>query len=245
MIENFEHIQAQAETWKPQQVLRWAFETFGNSVEMASGFGVEGMSLIDMAARINPQVRVFTIDTDFLFAETYDLIDRVEQRYGISVERVRSRLSPEDQEEVYGPKLWSTNPDQCCALRKVEPLKEKLKGLSAWITAIRRDQTSERAKAKKIEWDAKFHLVKINPIADWSNENVWNYVRAHDVPYNPLHDLNYPSIGCTHCTRAVRPGDDPRSGRWAGFQKTECGLHIGDRPIAPSPLIQLTVEGES
>ncbi len=245
MIENFESIQAQAENWKPQQVLRWAFETFGNSVEMASGFGVEGMSLIDMAARIQPQVRVFTIDTDFLFAETYDLIDRVEQRYGISVERVRSRLTPEDQEEVYGPKLWSTNPDQCCSLRKVEPLKEKLKGLRAWITAIRRDQTSERAKANKIEWDAKFHLVKINPIADWSSENVWNYVRAHDVPYNALHDLNYPSIGCTHCTRAVRPGDDPRSGRWAGFQKTECGLHMGDRPIAGSALIQLGAEGES
>ena len=245
MIENFESIQAQAEDWKPQQVLRWAFETFGNSVEMASGFGVEGMSLIDMAARIHPQVRVFTIDTDFLFAETYDLIDRVEQRYGISVERVRSRLTPEDQEEVYGPKLWSTNPDQCCSLRKVEPLKEKLKGLRAWITAIRRDQTSERAKAKKIEWDAKFHLLKINPIADWSSENVWNYVRAHDVPYNALHDLNYPSIGCTHCTRAVRPGDDPRSGRWTGFQKTECGLHIGDQPIAGSALIQLGAEGES
>ena len=245
MIENFEHIQAQAETWKPQQVLRWAFETFGNSVEMASGFGVEGMSLIDMAARINPQVRVFTIDTDFLFAETYDLIDRVEQRYGISVERVRSRLTPEDQEELYGPTLWSTNPDQCCALRKVEPLKEKLKGLRAWITAIRRDQTSERAKAKRIEWDSKFHLVKINPIVDWNSDDIWKYVRANDVPYNPLHDLNYPSIGCTHCTRAVRPGDDPRSGRWAGFQKTECGLHIADRPITPSPLIQLSVEGES
>ncbi|HWX93203.1 MAG TPA: phosphoadenylyl-sulfate reductase [Terriglobales bacterium] len=245
MIENLEKTQTLAETWTSQEVLRWAFKSFGNAVEVASGFGVEGMALIDIASRVNSNLRVFTIDTGFLFPETYQLIERVEKRYGISVERVRSTLTPEDQSEIYGPALWSANPDQCCALRKVEPLKEKLAGVRAWITAIRRDQTSHRAKARKVEWDQKFHVVKINPIVDWSSENVWEYVRAHDVPYNPLHDFNYPSIGCTHCTRAVRPGDDPRSGRWAGSQKTECGLHLAEPVVVSPPLVQLNVDRES
>jgi phosphoadenosine phosphosulfate reductase len=245
VIENLEKTQTLAETWTSQEVLRWAFKSFGNAVEVASGFGVEGMALIDIASRVNSNLRVFTIDTGFLFPETYQLIERVEKRYGISVERVRSTLTPEDQSEIYGPALWSANPDQCCALRKVEPLKEKLAGVRAWITAIRRDQTSHRAKARKVEWDQKFHVVKINPIVDWSSENVWEYVRAHDVPYNPLHDFNYPSIGCTHCTRAVRPGDDPRSGRWAGSQKTECGLHLAEPVVVSPPLVQLNVDRES
>lgn len=245
MIENLERTQTLAETWTSQEVLQWVFKTFGNAVEIASGFGVEGMALIDIAWRVNSNMRVFTIDTGFLFPETYQLIERVEKRYGIKVERVRSTLSPEDQAEIYGPALWSANPDQCCGLRKVEPLKEKLAGVRAWITAIRRDQTSHRAKARKIEWDQKFQLVKVNPIVDWTRENVWEYVRAHDVPYNPLHDFNYPSIGCTHCTRAVRPGDDPRSGRWAGSQKTECGLHLAEQVVMPSPLVQLNVDRES
>jgi phosphoadenosine phosphosulfate reductase len=245
VIENLERTQALAETWTAPEVLRWAFKTFGNDIEMASGFGIEGMALIDIATRINPDLRIFTIDTDFLFAETYHLIERVERRYGIKVERVRSRLTPTEQEEVYGPALWSTNPDQCCALRKVEPLKENLAGLRAWITAIRRDQTSARATARKVEWDAKFQLIKVNPIADWTSEEVWEYVRTNDVPYNTLHDFNYPSIGCTHCTRAVRPGEDSRSGRWSGFPKTECGLHLPEPPVAASTLVQLSVEGNS
>ena len=240
MIENLEKVQGVAETWDAPEVLQWAFDSFGSRVQMASGFGVEGMVLIDIATRINPALHVFTIDTDFLFPETYDLIEKVEKRYGIQVERVRSRLTPQDQEEIYGPALWSTNPDQCCALRKVEPLKEKLAKLRAWITAIRRDQTVFRASAQKIEWDRKFRLVKINPIADWTTKDVWNYVHEHNVPYNPLHDFNYPSIGCMHCTRAVRPGEDPRSGRWSGTGKTECGLHL---PDPPAPLIQLNTNG--
>ena len=245
MIENMEKTQALAETWTSPEVLQWAFKTFGNAVEIASGFGVEGMTLIDIASRVNSNLRVFTIDTGFLFPETYQLIERVEKRYGISVERVRSTLTPEDQAEIYGPALWSAKPDQCCGLRKVEPLKEKLGGLRAWITAIRRDQTAHRAQARKIEWDRKFQVVKINPLVDWTSENVWEYVRAHDVPYNPLHDFNYPSIGCTHCTHAVRPGDGPRSGRWAGSQKTECGLHTAEPVVMPSPLVQLNVNRES
>jgi phosphoadenosine phosphosulfate reductase len=240
VIENWERAKVLAETWSPEQVLQWAFQTFGDGVEMASGFGVEGMALIDIAVRVNPRLRVFTIDTGFLFPETAHLIERAERHYGIRVEKVRSRLTPEDQAQIYGPALWNVNPDQCCGLRKVEPLREKLAGLRAWITAIRRDQTAVRASARKVEWDGKFQIVKINPIADWSRDDVWNHVRAHNVPYNTLHDFNYPSIGCTHCTRAIRPGEDPRAGRWSGFQKTECGLHLADA-MTQTPLVQLTV----
>ncbi|MBZ5721828.1 MAG: phosphoadenylyl-sulfate reductase [Acidobacteriia bacterium] len=220
-----EKIHQLAERWTAEDVLRWAFATFQQHVEIASGFGVEGVVLIDIAARLQPGLRVFTLDTDFLFPETYALMEGIEKRYGITVERLRSALTPEEQEQQYGAALWSRSPDVCCNLRKVEPLRNKLSQLSAWITSIRRDQTSFRAAARKVEWDERFHLVKINPLADWTSERIWRYVREHNVLYNPLHDQDYPSIGCTHCTRRVLPGEDPRAGRWSGFNKTECGLH--------------------
>jgi phosphoadenosine phosphosulfate reductase len=219
-------VQLTAESWSPQQVLSWAFDTFGNDVAISSAFGAEGMVLIDMASRLRKDFRLFTVDTEFLFSETYNLMDRIEQKYEIKIERVFSLLSPEEQERVHGAALWTGDPDQCCNLRKVEPLRRKLGELRAWITSIRRDQTSIRENARKVQWDAKFGLVKVNPIADWTSKQVWRYLHEHDVPYNSLHDRNYPSIGCTHCTRAVRPGEDPRAGRWPGTGKTECGLHV-------------------
>jgi phosphoadenosine phosphosulfate reductase len=222
-----------AEGWRPQQVLAWAFETFGNKVAISSAFGAEGMVLIDMASRVYEDFRLFTVDTEFLFPETYSLMDRIEQKYEIKIERVFSLLSPEEQERIHGAALWGSDPDQCCNLRKVEPLRRKLGELDAWITSIRRDQTSFRKAAGKIQWDEKFELAKINPIADWTSKQVWSYLREHDVPYNSLHDQNYPSIGCTHCTRAIRPGEDPRAGRWPGLVKTECGLHVIE-PLRPS-----------
>jgi phosphoadenosine phosphosulfate reductase len=227
-------VQTRAEQWRADQVLHWAFATLRDRIAIASAFGVEGMAVIDMAWKINPQLRVFILDTELLFAETYDLIDRVERRYGIRVERVYSALTPSEQEHVHGAQLWARNPDLCCKIRKVDPLKGKLAELDGWITAIRRDQTSARAAAHKIDWDANFRLLKINPIADWTSERVWAYVHKHAVPFNPLHEKNYPSVGCTHCTRAVRPGEDARAGRWAGFAKTECGLHAaGNQDITP------------
>jgi phosphoadenosine phosphosulfate reductase len=189
------------------------------------------MVLIDMASRVRKDFRLFTVDTEFLFAETYNLMDKIEERYGITIERAFSVLSPEEQEHSHGAALWTRDPDLCCNLRKVEPLRRKLTELSAWITSIRRDQTAARATARKIEWDEKFGKVKINHLVDWTSKQVWRYIHDHDVPYNALHDQDYPSIGCTHCTRAVRPGEDPRNGRWPGFAKTECGLHI----IEPMP----------
>ncbi|MGA2387611.1 MAG: phosphoadenylyl-sulfate reductase [Candidatus Sulfotelmatobacter sp.] len=227
-------LQIAAESWKPERVLDWAFGAFGAEVAISSAFGVEGMALIDMASRVRKSFRLFTLDTEFLFPETYNLMDQVEQRYGITIERVYPLISPEEQERTHGPALWQTNPDQCCNLRKVEPLRRKIGELRAWITSIRRDQTTGRASAGKIEWDERFDLVKVNPIADWTSRQVWQYIREHNVPYNALHELNYPSIGCTHCTRAVGPGEDPRSGRWPGTSKTECGLHVIQPVVTPS-----------
>jgi phosphoadenosine phosphosulfate reductase len=199
--------------------------TFGGYIEIASGFGPEGMVLIDIAAKVQPEFRIFTLDTDFLFPETYSLMKQIEKRYGLRVERIKPSLTPEEQERFHGPALWSLDPDACCNLRKVEPLRKKLSQLRAWVTSIRRDQTAARSGALKVEWDAKFHLVKINPLVDWTTAKVWRYIHDHDLPYNPLHDRGYPSIGCTHCTRSVQPGEDDRAGRWSGLNKTECGLH--------------------
>lgn len=234
MNEEFDRLQIAAESWTPEQLLKYAFETFGNSVAISSAFGVEGMALIDMASRVRRNFRLFTLDTEFLFPETYNLMDQIEQKYGIRIERVFPLQSPEEQDRTHGPSLWENNPDQCCNLRKVEPLRHKLRELRAWITSIRRDQTANRAGAGKIEWDRKFNLVKINPLAAWTSTQVWQYIRVHDVPYNVLHERNFPSIGCTYCTRAVRPGEDARAGRWAGSAKTECGLHI-IQPLATPP----------
>jgi len=219
-------LQDAAEHWTPQRILTWAFETFGSGAAISSAFGAEGMVLIDMASRLRKDFRLFTVDTEFLFPETYSLMDRIEEKYGITVEKVYPALSPEEQERTHGAALWSRNPDLCCRLRKVEPLRRKLRELSAWITSIRRDQTAARSSARRLEWDGHFGLVKVNPIVDWTSQQVWCYIHDHDVPYNQLHDQNYPSIGCTHCTRAVGAGEDPRAGRWPGFAKTECGLHV-------------------
>jgi len=229
VIKKIASIQSLAESWSAEDVLRWTFAEFGRKVAISSAFGAEGMAIIDIASRIQPEFRIFTIDTEFLFPETYALMDRIEQKYGVRIEKVYSLLSPGEQEREHGAALWSRNPDKCCNMRKVEPLRRKLSELRAWITGIRRDQTSSRANARKISWDATFGLVKVNPIADWNSGQVWRYVIDHNVPYNPLHDRRFPSIGCTHCTRAVRADEDQRAGRWSGFSKTECGLHLIQR----------------
>jgi phosphoadenosine phosphosulfate reductase len=224
--EQIAEMQLAVESWSPEQVLGWALEKFGSRVAISSAFGAEGMALIDMASRVRKNFRLFTLDTEFLFPETYNLMDEVERRYGITIERVFPLLTPEEQGKIHGEGLWTRNPDQCCNVRKVEPLRRKLSHLDAWITSIRRDQTAARAGARKIEWDSKFGLVKVNPLADWTSKQVWRYIVLHDVPYNALHDQNFPSIGCTHCTRSVVAGEDARAGRWPGFSKTECGLHL-------------------
>jgi phosphoadenosine phosphosulfate reductase len=219
----------------PEETLATVFEEFGDRVAIATGFGPEGAVVIDLAVKVNPRPNVFFIDTGFLFPETYELRQRMEERYGIEMRAVKTAITPEVQDEMFGPRLWANDADLCCRIRKLEPLKEALEDLDAWITAIRRDQTAARAAAEVIEWDFRWRRVKVNPLVRWTKREVWDYIASNSVPYNPLHDAGYPSIGCTHCTRAVQPGESDRAGRWAGQMKTECGLH-GDAPVAMSPL---------
>ena len=226
-----EELQAWGESFEarqPQEVLAAAIERYEPKIVLACSFGAEDVVLVDMVHRIDPSVPLFYLDTDFLFPETYATRDRVIERYGLQpqqVIQVKSLLTPEQQAAQYGEALWTRQPDQCCELRKVEPLTRVLKEFDAWITGIRRDQSATRANAKLIEWDQKFQLAKVNPLAQWTWEDVWTYIRVHGVPYNALHDRNYPSIGCTYCTSPVMPGEDSRAGRWKTFTKTECGLH--------------------
>ena len=215
----------------PEAVLRWASERYGEGLTMACSFGgTSGMALVDMASKLGLPIEVFFLDTGFLFPETYALVGEVERRYGIRAVAYHPALSPEEQAAELGEALWSSAPDMCCALRKVEPNYRALAGRGAWVTGLRRDQSSDRRGVRPVEWDWKFGLAKINPLAAWTQDQVSGYIREHDVPYNALHDQGYPSIGCTHCTRAVAPGEDPRAGRWSGFSKTECGLHLTSSP---------------
>ncbi|GMK41067.1 phosphoadenosine phosphosulfate reductase [Paenibacillus sp. CCS19] len=209
----------------PEAIIKYAIETFPN-ITFACSFGAEDVVLVDMIQKINPNVDIFYLDTDFHFKETLETRDELAARYpNIRYVQVKPAITPEEQAAQYGEELWKSDPNQCCNIRKVQPLTQILSQYECWMTGIRRDQADTRANAKKIEYDYKFGLMKFNPIADWTSEDVWNYIRENNVPYNKLHDNHYPSIGCEHCTRQVMPGEDPRAGRWSGNDKTECGLH--------------------
>ncbi|WNM60858.1 phosphoadenylyl-sulfate reductase [Candidatus Nitrospira neomarina] len=212
----------------PRKIVETAIAEYGGTIILACSFGAEDVVLADMMFRSNPGSTLFYLDTDFLFPETHAVRDRMIQHYQIKddqIIQVKSTLSPSEQATKFGEALWLRDPNQCCTLRKVEPLTCILSKYAAWMTGIRRDQSPTRANAAIVEWDTKFGLVKFNPLAAWSWEQVWEYIRTNAVPYNALHDQHYPSIGCTHCTAPVRPGEDPRSGRWKSSEKTECGLH--------------------
>ena len=223
---------AELENEEPEAILRWAAAEFQPGLTLACSFGgPTGMVLLDMIMKIDRNVEVFYLDTDFLFPETSHLRAVCEARYGFRPIGYKSLLTPAMQAETHGEALWLRNPDLCCELRKVEPNNRALEGKSAWISGMRRDQAKTRADIGVVEWDAKFGLVKLNPLAAWDERRVWSYILANDVPYNELHDHGYPSIGCTNCTKPVREGDDPRSGRWAGFDKEECGIQEGSLSI--------------
>ena len=213
------------ETDSPLEILRWATDRYGPRLTFATGFGAEGCVLIDVIGRHCLPVDIFTLDTGLLFPETYDLWKRLETRYGLTIRRVAPELSVEQQAAAHGPELWARQPDRCCDMRKVTPLVAQLSQFDAWITAIRREQTDHRADAQPVEWDKKFGLAKVNPLVRWTKKEVWAHLLEHDVPYNPLHDRGYPSVGCLPCTSHVNAGEDDRTGRWRGNAKTECGLH--------------------
>ncbi len=210
----------------PQTILRWAVEQFHPKLMMATAFGAEGCCLIHMLAQIEPSVRLINLETGYQFPETHALRERIKERYGIAVEYIYPELSVPEYEAEHGGPLYNIRPDQCCYDRKVLPLRKATVGYAAWISAIRGDQTSQRKAAGTVQRDAKFGLIKVNPLLKWTKKDVWNFIVENDVPYNPLHDRQYPSIGCWPCTGPVEEGGDERSGRWAGSHKTECGLHV-------------------
>lgn len=210
----------------PEALLEWAADRFGEELVLTCSFsGASGMVLLDMLARLGRGTPVIFLDTDLLFPETYALATEAARRYGLMIEHRRAVLTLEEQSRREGPQLYRRDPDRCCGIRKVAPLAEALAPYRAWISGIRRDQSKMRAETPLLQWNSQHQLLKLNPLAFWNERQVWSYIYAHDVPYNPLLDQGYPSVGCVPCTRRAG-ADDPRAGRWAGFAKTECGIHL-------------------
>jgi phosphoadenosine phosphosulfate reductase len=218
------------ETASPKEILAWAVERYFPKLTMATAFGPEGCVILHLLSEVEPRVHVFNLDTGYQFAETLDLRDRIAKRYGIEVEMKQPALSVADYEAQHGGPLYKTQPDRCCFDRKVTVLQQAAVGFDAWMSGIRRDQSPDRAKAPIVGWDKKFGLVKVSPLANSTKQDIWRMITDHDIPYNPLHDQGFTSIGCWPCTRAVAFGEDERAGRWSGFAKTECGLHSLDAP---------------
>jgi phosphoadenosine phosphosulfate reductase len=205
------------------ELLRWTDQHFGSDYIVASN--MQDAVLVDLAAKVRPGVDVLFLDTGYHFVETIGTRDAVEAVYDINVVNVTPENNVAKQDELYGKDLFAREPNECCRMRKVEPLSKALRGYSAWVTGIRRVEAPTRANAPLISWDKAFGLVKINPLAAWTDEDMQNYIDANDVLVNPLVFEGYPSIGCAPCTAKPAEGADPRSGRWAGLSKTECGLH--------------------
>ena len=217
-------------------VLQWALKNFSPKIAFASSFGAEDVVLVDILVKLDPKIRIFTLDTGRLNEDTYEVMDKIRQKYGIGIEAYfpdkEAVQKLEREKGFYSFRESVGNRKECCAIRKVQPLKRALKGLEAWITGLRRAQGTMRGNVPKIEADeAHAGLFKINPLADWSEKDVWNYIKKNSVPYNRLHDQGYPSIGCAPCTRAIQPGEDIRAGRWwwENPEHKECGIHVKPR----------------
>lgn len=225
-----------------EEVLAFAHERFGDRIAFASSFGAEDVVVIDLIARHAPGLRIFTLDTGRLHEETYDVMERIRRRYGLRIESFfpeRQTVETLERDKGYYSFRESLdNRKECCRIRKVEPLGRALKTLDAWITGLRREQAVTRTSVSKLQLDeSNPGLWKLNPLADWTQEQVWSHIRDHDVPFNALHDRDFPSIGCSPCTRAVLPGQDVRAGRWwwETPEQKECGLHGGKKSPPASP----------
>jgi len=216
----------QFESATPQDILRWATETYGDKLAIVTSFQITGIVTLHMLQDIAPQTPVLTLDTGYLFPETYDLIDTLEEQYNLNLTRITPRQTTSQQDRDYGTRLWERNPDRCCHLRKTIPLRDALHGYEGWVTGLRRDQSPSRANTPIISTDTRTGLIKVAPFANWTDNMLWTYINAYELAYNPLHDMGYPSIGCWSCTKAVTEGDDARSGRWSNNGKTECGIHV-------------------
>lgn len=214
------------ETKGALEVLRWAYSHYGEEIVYACSFGIEGIVLIDLLSKINPHAKIVFLDTDLHFEETYQLIEKIKQRYpDVRIEIKKSQLSLDEQADAYGQKLWESDPNKCCELRKVIPLTEVLSNATAWLSGLRRDQSESRKNTQFINKDHKFKSIKVCPLIHWTWKDIWRYAHKNNLPYNELHDKGYPSIGCKTCTQPSFNLDDLRSGRWTGTGKVECGLH--------------------
>lgn len=213
--------------WKSEMdVIKWAYREYGSNILYACSFGAEGMVLLDLITKVDRQAKIVFLDTGLHFTETYRLIDKVKAKYpDFALKLAKPGLTVQKQEELYGAELWKSNPNLCCSLRKIEPLANELSGVDAWISGLRREQSPGRKNINYLNKDEKFKRIKICPLIEWNWEDVWNYIRLNHLPYNELHDRNYPSIGCEKCTLPTGQASNFRSGRWAHSEKTECGLH--------------------
>ena len=211
----------------PKDVLRWAVDTYGKRLVTVTSFQPTGIVTLHMLSEIAPDTQVFTLDTGLLFPETYQLINTLEMQLNLNLKRIKPQQSVAQQAVQHGDALWERDPDKCCNLRKTISLKNALVGYDAWITGLRRDQSPQRANTPVITWDVRYQLAKLCPFANWTEDMIWTYIRAYDLPYNDLHDQGYPSIGCHTCTIAMSSNNDhSRDGRWANHSKTECGIHL-------------------
>lgn len=223
-----DQLNQQFERADPGDILSWGYETFGKEMVLGTGFGSSGVFLIHQLQSYGIDIPIFYLDTNLLFDSTYKLKERLEALYNINIKRVTPELSLKEQAERFGDELWKRNPNQCCFYRKVLPLRNYLSDKKAWVTGIRRSQSDTRNQVRIVDWDEENEVIKINPVAHWTGEKIWDEIHRLDLPYNPMHDEGYPSIGCIPCTQPVNASkeSDDRNGRWNGTDKTECGIHF-------------------
>jgi phosphoadenosine phosphosulfate reductase len=234
---HLEHLSDRFEAASPREILRWALETYGERLTMATAFGAEGCALIALLAGLRDETGltpdIFNLETGYQFPQTLALKNRIEKKYDLPIRFVSNSESVAEMEARFGGPIYGSDPNECCHLRKVLPLRNALSGFDAYITAVRRDQTPERAGIPIIGFDPRHNIVKISPLANWTKDQVWDFIEENDVPTNPLHAQGFASIGCWPCTRAVEHGEDERAGRWADSDKRECGLHLHSHDTTP------------
>lgn len=221
-------ISEQLESASPAEILAWAVGQFGQKLAVVTSFQPTGIATLHILSQIAPQTPILTLDTGLLFPETYALMDQLEAQLGLNLIRITPSQTVAEQAATHGEALWQHNPNQCCYLRKVAPLDAVLAGYDAWVTGLRRDQSARRAQTPVVGWDVKHSKYKLCPFATWTEAQVFSYLKTHDLPYNPLHDRGYPSIGCFPCTQPASDASNKRSGRWVNQQKSECGIHAGN-----------------
>jgi len=221
-----ETLQAELHNAYPQTILRRAVDMFGDDLVVVTSFQPTGIVTLHMLQEIAPHLSILTVDTNLLFDETYQLMDQLEREWGLNLIRVRPSQSVAEQAQTHGNALWLDEPNKCCELRKVIPLKDALQGYQAWISGVRRDQSASRSETAVVSWDKRNEKVKFCPFATWTESMIWTYIHTYNLPCNALHTQGYSSIGCFPCTQAVKAGDDLRAGRWVQHAKTECGIHV-------------------